>query len=100
MNQVEVTMAISNEKLKEAYSISEKELREMEASADAYDQGEWPEGKVTLMGRPLKLGTRLKSITYRDTEETIALMDGRAAQLHMSRSDYLRWLVSRDLATH
>lgn len=44
-------MAVSNKELNEAYGVSEEELHEMEASADAYDRGEWPEGAVTLMGR-------------------------------------------------
>lgn len=92
-------MTVSNEQLKATYHVSDAELREMEESADAYDRGEWPEGRKTLMGRPLIRGSRLKSITYRDTEETIAQMEERAAHLNMSRSDYLRWLVEKDLAT-
>lgn len=92
-------MTISNEQLKETFGVSDAELQEMEESADAYDRGEWPSGRKTLMGRPLLRGSRLKSITYRDTEETITQMEERAARLNMSRSDYLRWLVEKDLTT-
>ena len=40
-------MAISNEQLKAVYGMSDAELREMEESADAYDRGEWPEGRTS-----------------------------------------------------
>ena len=39
----------------------------------------------------------MKSITYRDTEAEVRRMDERAKSLSMSRSDYLRYLVRKDL---
>lgn len=50
-----------------------------------------------IIGRPLKFGVELKSITYKDTSQRIEAMDKRAASLGISRSDYLRYLVRRDL---
>ena len=89
---------ITNSELKEKYGISEEEIYELEKSADAYDESKWPKGDIHVMGRPFLYGTRMKSITYRDTEEEIALIDERAASLDLSRSDYLRALVRKDLA--
>lgn len=89
----------SNKELMEKYGVSESEIAEMEASADSYDRDEWPEGSVHVMGRPFLYGERMKSVTYRDTAEEVSRMDDRAASLDMSRSDYLRYLVRRDLAS-
>ncbi len=89
---------VSNEKLKREYGLSDAELVDLEASADAYDEGVWPEGVVSVMGRPKLFGERMISVTYRDTESEVRLMDARASSLGMSRSMYLRSLVRRDLA--
>ncbi|MBQ9069375.1 MAG: hypothetical protein IJ131_10045 [Eggerthellaceae bacterium] len=72
----------------------------LEEIAQAFERGEWPEGTTRILrGRPLILGEELQSVTYRDAKSKVAAMDKRAASLHMSRSDYLRDLVSKDLAT-
>lgn len=92
-------MTVSKEELLESYGISAAELNDLDASADAYDRGEWPKGRIVSTGRPSLYGDRMKSVTYRDTEREIALMDERAASLKMSRSDYLRYLVRKDLAS-
>lgn len=74
---------------------------EIEKNAKPWESGEVP-GKATgsvQMGRPLKFGSSLKSIGFKETEEKIAAIDARAASLGMARSDYLRQLVDKDLAT-
>lgn len=73
-------------------------LEEIKRRAAPYETGEWPEGKTTLMGRPLRFNERMRSVTYRDTEHDISLMDERAATLGLSRSDYIRNLIRNDLA--
>lgn len=90
---------LSDNDAKVEFGLSEAELAEMVASADSYDEGVWPEGRVQVMGRPALYGIRMQSVTYRDTADEVALMDQRAASLSMSRSDYLRHLVRADLAT-
>ncbi len=89
---------VSNEKLKREYGLSDSELAELESSADNYEAGKWPEGTVSVMGRPTLFDERMVSVTYRDTESEVRLMDARASSLGMSRSSYLRSLVRRDLA--
>ncbi len=54
-------------------------------------------GKVT-MGRPPLYEEPLKSISFREAASKVAAMDKRAASLSMSRSDYIRSLIDRDLA--
>ena len=68
--------------------------------AQAFESGEWPEGRTRILrGRPKILGEELQSVTYKDAKSRVTAMDKRAASLHMSRSDYLRSLVSKDLAS-
>ena len=81
---------------KSGYAVTDEQMEEL---ADAFERGEWPKGESRIVrGRPLMLGEKMKSVTYKDTETEIALMDQRAATLGMSRSDYLRHLVRQDLA--
>lgn len=88
---------VTNDELKAKYGVSESEIAELETSADSYDSGEWPQGSLSVMGRPTLYGERMTSITYRDTESEVARMDARAASLGMTRSTYLRHLVAEDL---
>ncbi len=82
---------------KDGTYISDEQLEDI---AQMFERGEWPEGKTHILrGRPLILGEELQSVTYRDTKRKVAAMDKRAKTLHMSRSDYLRDLVSKDLAS-
>ena len=88
---------VTNEELVRDYGFTQEEVEEMMRSADAYDRGEWPEGTITLLGRPTFFGERMKSVTFRETEATIMLMDAKASAMNMTRSDYLRYLVRKDI---
>lgn len=91
-------MAVVTDKdLRSRFSFSENEIAQLHADAKKYENGEWPEGETVLIGRPCVYGERMKSITYRDTEAEVRRMDERAKSLSMSRSDYLRYLVRKDL---
>lgn len=74
---------------------------QLEEWADACERGEYP-GKPTgeiLVGRPLMFGEEMKPVTFKETATKIAAINARAAELDLSRSDYLRMLVDRDLAS-
>ena len=74
---------------------------QLEEWAEACERGEYP-GKPTgeiLVGRPLMFGEELKPVTFMVTESKVAAINARAADLDLSRSDYLRMLVDRDLAS-
>jgi len=76
--------------------ISDEQLDEW---AEACERGEYP-GEPTgeiVVGRPLKFGEELTPITFKETAAKIAAINARAAELDLSRSDYLRWLVDQDL---
>ena len=68
--------------------------------AEACERGEYP-GKPTgkiIVGRPLMFDEEMRPVTFKATPTKIAQIDERAAELDISRSDYLRQLVDRDLA--
>jgi len=52
---------------------------------------------VVFVGKPLRFGESLQFIGFKDTPRNVKAMDDRTAQLDMSRSDYLRDLVFKDL---
>ena len=72
----------------------------MEQIADAFERGEWPgtESRI-LRGRPMLFGEQLQSITFKAPKRKIDAIDRKAESLGISRSDYLRSLLDKDLAT-
>ncbi|MEI3376359.1 MAG: hypothetical protein V8R08_00715 [Coriobacteriales bacterium] len=85
------------EELEEMFDITAERIEELD---DMLVRGEVPGEPVgeVIYGRPLKFGEPLQTITFKDTEQHIHAMDARADELGFKRSDYLRWLVSQDLA--
>ncbi len=82
---------------KNGHVVTEEQMEEMAA---AFERGEWPEGRtVILRGRPRKFEEGLRPVTFKETEWKVKAIDRRAGQLGMSRSDYLRHLVDKDLTT-
>ena len=72
----------------------------LDRTAEACERGEYPgkpTGEITV-GRPLMFGEEMKPVTFKETETKIAAINARAAELNLSRSDYLHQLVDRDLA--
>lgn len=68
--------------------------------AEACERGEYP-GKPTgeiLVGRPLMFGEEMRPVTFKVPIAKAEQIGARAAELHLSRSDYLRMLVDQDLA--
>lgn len=88
---------MSREEVNRKFGVTEKQLDEW---AEACERGEYPgkpTGEITV-GRPLMFGEEMKPVTFKETETKIAAINARAAELDLSRSDYLRQLVDRDLA--
>ena len=73
---------------------------QMEAVAEAFERGEWPEGETRIVrGRPRMFDEKLRSVSFKETGRKISALDRKASAAGMSRSDYLRKLVDQDLAT-
>ena len=89
-------MAMNAAEIEEKYGISSAKLDEIdEQAARGVLPGE--PGRVSA-GRPLKFGTALKMVGYKEVPETVEAIDRRAGSLGLTRSDYLRNLVRQDLA--
>lgn len=70
----------------------------IEQIAEAFERGDWPGAESRILkGRPLMLGEKLQSVTFKMPVRKVAILDGKAASLDMSRSDYLRRLLDEDL---
>ena len=87
---------MDDKRLEEKYGVTAEQISEWSTAAE---QGEYP-GKPgrTTAGRPLMFGEELLPVTFKEPRKKIAAIDARARSQGMSRSDYLRDLVNKDLA--
>lgn len=88
----------SSKDLEEQFGVTREQLDVWE---QAFSKGELP-GVPTgdiIVGRPLKFGEELQFVGFKDTARKVEAMDKRALELGMTRSDYLRSLVLKDLIT-
>ena len=89
-------MAMNATEIEKKYGISAERLDAIDEQAS---RGVLPgESGPVSAGRPLKFGTALKMVGYKEVPETVEAIDRRASSLGMTRSDYLRNLVRQDLA--
>jgi hypothetical protein len=65
--------------------------------ADAFEQGEWPEGKTVVLGRPSIADEEVKLITFRLPISKVIELDRKTAQQGVSRSEGLREAVEEYL---
>ena len=87
---------MNREEINEKFGVTEEQLEEW---AEACERGEYP-GKPTgeiIVGRPLMFGEEMKPVTFKVPVAKVDRINERAADLDMSRSDYLRMLVDEDL---
>jgi hypothetical protein len=80
------------------FGVSSEEIERLAAPWEAGEVVGKPSGEI-IVGRPLKFGEELRPIGFKETAHKIDAIDRRAAALGMKRSDYLRWVVDKDLAT-
>ncbi len=87
----------TDKEIEEMFGLTREDIEELAAPWEAGEIPGVPVGEV-IVGRPLKFGEHLKLVGFKETQQKIERMDKRADSLGMKRSDYLRWLVDRDLA--
>lgn len=73
---------------------------DMDAVGREYEADAWQASALGTPrpGRPSLYDVPMRSVTFKESASTVAAMDSRAASLHMTRSDYIRRLIERDLA--
>lgn len=92
------TKAITEQYCDELLGITEQQWIEEEENLlnDAWDATEYGQPRV---GRPTIYDKPMGTISFKEDVTRIQLIDTRAKKLGLSRSDYMRFLVDRDLAT-
>ena len=73
---------------------------EMDSVAEEYESDAWDSGNFgkSLVGRPPLYEVAMGTVSFKEEKPKIELIDARALSLGMTRSDYLRQLVDKDLA--
>ena len=90
---------VDKKELIEKYGMTSEELAELEHDAKQYESGNWPEGKVTIMGRPpLYDGDELENVTFRIRKSRLKALERATRQVGKSRSEFLRDAVEDALA--
>lgn len=84
------------EDIEKRFGLSSERLDELEEAASRGELLGEPVGEV-VYGRPLKFGEPLKFVGFKVPESEAEAMNERAANLGLSRSDYLRRIVHDDL---
>ena len=84
--------------LEQKYGVTAEQIATWSEECERGELPGEPVGDV-VMGRPLLFGEELKSVGYKDTPAVIEAMDRKAKSQNKTRSEYLRDLVRRDLAT-
>ena len=87
------------EELEKLFGVTAGEIKKLAAPWEADEVAGVPVGKI-IVGRPLKFGEELRPIGFKETKLKIDAIDERASFLGMKRSDYLRWVVDKDLEQH
>ncbi|MDO4849446.1 MAG: toxin-antitoxin system antitoxin subunit [Coriobacteriia bacterium] len=90
---------ISAEEIEERFGVTAEQLEQWEEDAcKAIFHGEPSGPVVTGPGRPMMFGEEMRQVGFKEPLSRVALIDARAEQLGLRRSDYLRDLVEKDLA--
>lgn len=91
-------MGYSDQELEQMFDITAERIEELDEMLLRGEIPGEPVGEV-IVGRPLKFGEPMQTVTFKDTKQHVNAMDVRAHELGFRRSDYLRWLIAQDLAT-
>lgn len=90
---------LSSKEVEERFGITGEQLDQWERNATKGVYHGEPSGPVVAgPGRPMKFGEEMRQVGFKEPVNRVALIDVRAAQLGVRRSDYLRGLVESDLA--
>jgi hypothetical protein len=95
-------MTIMNDEMNDDAEFTDEQLAFLKADADEAERGyslEFLRTRRRLPGRPLTIGSEpAVMVRLRMAPDQLRLVDARAARLNVNRSQYIRDLVSKDLA--
>ena len=78
------------------FGLPAEQLEQWSADAERGIYHGEPRGEV-VRGRPLMFGEETRQVGFKEPLHKVELIDRRARELGMKRSDYLRHLVDEDL---
>ena len=81
---------MTTEGLEKKFGITKEELDKL---AEQYENGDWPEGRTILLGRPRISDEELVSVTIKLPKSQLDAIDSGANQEGKSRSAYMRQLL-------
>jgi hypothetical protein len=84
---------ITAKQLKSQYGMTDAEIAELKQSADGYANGNWPDGKITHVGRPSLAAEEVRPVTVRLPVSQIIALDGKAQSQGETRSAAVREAV-------
>ena len=87
---------MTSKEIEAEFGISAEQLGQWADDAESGVYHGEPLGKV-VRGRPLLFGEETRQVGFKEPLGKVELIDRRAEQLGMKRSDYLRHLVDEDL---
>lgn len=70
---------------------------ELEATADAYESGDWPEGRTVRLGRPTVAGEPTQVVSGRVAQSVAEAFDAKAKSHGQTRAERIRELVNADV---
>ncbi len=89
---------MAEQTIRELFGVTDEQLDSWEKDASSGVFHGEPRGGV-VAGRPLMFGEQMRQVGFKEPVGKIEAIDRRAGELGMKRSDYLRYLVDRDLAS-
>ena len=90
-----MTKVLTSKEIEETYGVPAETI---DSWADDAERGVFHgEPRETVRGRPLMFGEETRQVGFKEPLGKVVLIDKRASQLGMKRSDYLRHLVDKDL---
>lgn len=89
---------MNRDEINRKLGLSEEELvtRAQQFESDTWKREEFGN---PITGRPLAFGEPMRPVTFKEPLSIIAAMDAKAHAAGISRSDYLRRLVEKDLTS-
>ena len=91
-----MTRVMTSVEIESEFGIPAEQLAQWADDAEKGIYHGEPRGEV-VRGRPLLFGEETRQVGFREPLRKVELIDRRAAELGMKRSDYLRYLVNQDL---
>lgn len=81
--------------LEKRFGFTEEQLNAM---AEPFERGEWPEGKTIPLGRPRLAEEEVRTVTFKLPLSQIRALDDLAKASGMTRSEAIRNAVKHELA--